>query len=206
MQCLQNAYHLTAHRIFFKVGLPTVALASMLGTAPGFAANQIFNQTTSGSEPVMVANIFDNLRTLGESIEIINDVIQGGQAPRNRTQTRPQTPQSGQQIRTEIRQQPLGNPRQQSGDFANEIQRRRAEDAARREAHRQRREEYLQSLTPEEQEAFLRAEQEHNSAIWRTILQGGAIMESQNSSAPSRPQSCVIRLKNGSETITNYGC
>jgi hypothetical protein len=173
-----------------RASLPTLALASLLGTAPALAPAPALaaapSEIATTDDPVLMANLFDILQDVNEGLQILDGVMQGGQAPS--PTPRFQTPRSGAQVRTEMRQQRLEQRRQNSGEFANDYQRRRAEDAARREARRQEREVYLQTLTPEERETFLQAERNTVNGMWGVMLEDWAAMEeAEANNAPSGP-------------------
>jgi len=170
----------------FRLGaaLPTLALASWLGTAPGLAAATPAESTATAADPAMVANLFDIFQTVNDGLQLLEDVMQGGQAPN--AAPMPQSPGSGMSVRTEIRQPQLEQNQQRTQQRIEERQRRLAEDAAQREAHRQQREAYLQSLSPEERQAFLESEREQNNAMWGLMLEGWAAMEEAEANAPSR--------------------
>lgn len=155
--------------------LPTLALASWLGTAPGLAAATPSDLAATADDPAMVANLFDIFQTVNDGLQLLEGITQDGQAPR--TTPRTQNPRSGAQVRTEMRQERLEQWQQNSGEFANDYQRRRAEDAAQREARRQEREAFLQTLTPEEREAFLQAERDTVNGLWNFMFEGWAAVE-----------------------------
>ncbi|TVP65883.1 MAG: hypothetical protein EA342_13325 [Leptolyngbya sp. LCM1.Bin17] len=178
--------NLISRRLSFALGLPALALASWLGTAPSFAAATPTEIAATADEPILVANLFDILQTVNDGLRVLEGVTQGSQAPRSTPRT--QTPRSGAQVRTEMRQERLERIRQNSGEFANDYQRRRAEEAAQREARRQQREAFLQTLTPEEREAFLQAERDTVNGMWTTMLEGWAAVEAERAEhAPSGP-------------------
>ena len=166
--------------------LPTLALASWLGTAPSLAAAIPSEMTAAAEDQVMVANLFDAFRSINDGLEILEDVMQGGQAPS--AAPMPQSPRPGMPVRIEMRQQRLEQSQRRSQQMIEERQRRLAEDAARQDVHRQQREAYLQSLSPEERQAFLEAEREQNNAIWNLMLGGWAAMEEAEANAPRQTQ------------------
>ncbi|MBE9110535.1 hypothetical protein IQ273_14030 [Nodosilinea sp. LEGE 07298] len=107
------------------LGLPALALVSFLGATPSLAAVQAPSEvTTTGEDPVQVANIFDLIETVTEGVQVIqtiNDAFQG--APASRQQPRPeasgttrQRPSIGTQFVDPevVRQQQSPTPEQQA--------------------------------------------------------------------------------------------
>ena len=179
--------NLLSRRFSLALGLPALALASWLGTAPSFAAATPTEIAATADDPMLVASLFDILQTVNDGLRVLEGVTQGGQPPRStpRTQT---PPRSGTQVRTEMSQDRIEQWQQNSREFANDYQRRRAEEAAQREARRQQREAFLQTLTPEEREAFLQAERDTVNGLWTTMLEGWAAVEAERAEhAPSGP-------------------
>ncbi|MGP1383502.1 MAG: hypothetical protein ACTS2F_08065 [Thainema sp.] len=100
--------------LFLTLGLPALALVSLLGATPSLAAIQTSSEFDMANEPVKVANLFDFLDAVNEgiqTIQTIQDDIQGEQAPATQPISSEERP-SG----TQIRQQPSSNAASQPVD------------------------------------------------------------------------------------------
>ncbi|MBD2311205.1 hypothetical protein H6G20_05975 [Desertifilum sp. FACHB-1129] len=106
------------------LGLPSLTLASVLGATPGFAASQISGEFATANDPVVVANLFNVLRTVNESmqtIQTLQDAIEGEQAPASQP-----TPSGSRHSAPRIRQQPSpqASPQAVSEDLHQTLSRR----------------------------------------------------------------------------------
>lgn len=168
--------NLLSRRLSLALGLPTLALASLLGAiTPGFAAAQDTNQAVAdSSEPVMVANLSN----------IFRDVNRGVQEVQRDTQR--QQREQERRLRTEQRRQQAEQRRQQA-----EERRQRIAEQNRLEAERRR--QYFESLSPEQQQAFLeeqrarRAQAEEAATIF--LIQ--VLTESLRTGGPSSGNSSM---------------
>lgn len=152
--------------------LPTLALASWLGTAPGLAAAQITAAQTAtqavppASEPVLVANLGNILR----------DINRGAQ-----------------DMQRELQRQQQRQEREAARQGAAERQRLETE-RQRLEAERQRL--YFESLTPEQQQAYIaerRARQAAQAQVMTElfILLIGSGDDAGNSSNSNSMDDCL---------------
>ena len=133
--------NLLSRRFSLTLGLPALALASLLGATPGSAAASAPTQTTTdASEPVMVANLGNILRDINRGAQQVQQEIQRQQREQQRRE------------REAARQQQIQE---------REAARQAAAERQRLEAERQR--QYFESLTPEQQQAYL-AEQRARQA------------------------------------------
>ncbi|TVP65881.1 MAG: hypothetical protein EA342_13315 [Leptolyngbya sp. LCM1.Bin17] len=129
--------NLLLRRLSLALGLPALALASLLGPTPTLAATQA---VTDPAEPVMVANLGNILRDVNRGAQQVQQEIQR------------------QQREQERREREAARQRQRQEQ---EAARQAATERRRLEAERQR--QYFESLTPEQQQAYL-AEQRARQA------------------------------------------
>lgn len=136
--------NLLSRRLSLALGLPALALASLMGPTPALGATQATTQVvTASAEPVMVANL-DN---------VLRDINRRGQQVQREIQR--------QQQQQERREQEDALQRQrQEREAARQRQQQEAEAARQANAERRRLEaehqrQYFESLTPEQQQAYI---------------------------------------------------
>ncbi len=170
---------LLSRRPSLSLGLPALILVSMLGAKPGFAATQTHTQPMSHqSEPIMVANLSNVLRDINRGAQRVQQEIQRQQREQERRN------------REAARQQ-----RQQEQEAA----RRAAAERRRLEAERER--QYFESLTPEQQQAYLAEQRARQAAqteamirIMDVILRSGSGESAPASSRSDSLDDC-LRLR-----------
>ncbi len=144
VELLSTTRRLAKTQLSSKIGIPCLALASLLGAAPCLAAVQPSDQfVTHQSEPVMVANLGNLNRDVNRAAQDVERQLQRQQRDRER--------QEREATRARERQQQ---------EAARERQ-RQEQEAARQAAAEQRRlaaereRQYFESLSPEQQQAYL---------------------------------------------------
>lgn len=153
--------YFSKHHLSLQISLPSLVLASLLGTAPSLAVTQDAEQVVSDwSEPVLTAGFFDVL-------EDINNVVQDAEVVLQ------------QQRRQQVRQQQESEAqhRQQERDSITATQ------DAQRQLEAQREREYFESLNPEQQQAYIEEKQRQEAAqieaattfmLWLFSTDGGS--------------------------------
>ncbi|MGB3310490.1 MAG: hypothetical protein WBG32_06475 [Nodosilinea sp.] len=140
-------HRLTPNSLLSKLGLSGLLAASIVGATPGFAATEVpTHAVTDLSEPVMVANLGNVLRDINRGAQQVQQEIQRQQRQQQR------------------RDQEAARQRQQQEQ---ESARQAAAEQRRLEAERQR--QYFESLTPEQQQAYI-AEQRARQAAQAGVM------------------------------------